>query len=73
MTTSREIHLLSQELIPVLNEVDTEPKQIVLDHIDHCEVCQELYAHANEYDKQFPEADVSSDVDIKPLKKLAQF
>ena len=73
MGHNQKIHLLSQELIPVIQDMDSEPKQVVLDHIKYCEECQRLYSIAMDFDDNFPEVNISEDVEIKPLKKLAQF
>ncbi|GAB3068537.1 hypothetical protein [Virgibacillus ainsalahensis] len=73
MEVFNKIHLLSQELIPVINDLDTEPKQIVLDHMKDCEECKSLYSHVVDFDDNFPELEISDEPEIKPLKKLAQF
>lgn len=73
MDAFKKVHLLSQELIPVIDDLDMEPKQIVLDHIKDCEECKRLYSNVIKFDDNFPEVEVSDDVEIKPLKKLVQF
>lgn len=73
MEQEEKIHLLSQELIPIINDLETEPKEIVLDHAKNCQECKELLSKVADLEKDFPEHDVSSEVEIKPLKKLAQF
>lgn len=73
MDDKMKIHLLSLELIPVINDLDPETKQIVLDHIEGCSDCKRLYANAIDFDERFPEAEIHHDVEIKPLKKLVQF
>lgn len=73
MDTYRKIHLLSQELIPVINDLGEEPKQIILEHIKECGDCRKLYDSAVEFDESMPKQDFSEDVELKPLKKLVQF
>ncbi len=73
MNNEQKIHLLSQELIPVIEDLDSEPKQVVLDHIKECKECQRLYSNAIDFDDNFPEVKFSEDAEIKPLKKLVQF
>lgn len=73
METHRKIHLLSQELIPVINDLDAEPKQVVLNHIKRCEECNHLYKSTVDFANSFPEAEIQDDIEIKPLKKLVQF
>lgn len=73
MDDTKKIHLLCQELIPVIDELDDEPKQIILEHITNCEDCRKLYDSTVDFDKNMPKQDYSEDVEIKPLKKLVQF
>ncbi|QKY71020.1 hypothetical protein [Lentibacillus sp. CBA3610] len=73
MDAYKKIHLLSQELIPVINDLDHEPEQIILDHIKDCEDCRKLYANTVNFDENIPEPDYANDVEVKPLKKLVQF
>lgn len=73
MDANTKIHLLSQELIPVINDLDEEPKQIVLDHINGCKDCQHLYANVVDYDENIPKPGYENEVELKPLKKLTQF
>ncbi|WP_010651557.1 hypothetical protein [Oceanobacillus massiliensis] len=73
MDEYKKIHLLSQELIPIIDELDIKPKQIVLDHIEDCDACKSLYSNVFDFDNNFPEPEYSKGVEIKPLKKLAQF
>ncbi|WP_040979378.1 hypothetical protein [Oceanobacillus jeddahense] len=73
MDDNEKIHLLSQELIPVINDLDEEPKQIVLEHIEACDECENLYAEMMDVDKEIPEHAYDKEVEIKPLKKLVQF
>ncbi|MBD8069600.1 hypothetical protein [Bacillus sp. PS06] len=72
MDKDKKIHVLSQELIPFINELDPEPKQIIIDHAQYCEECRDLLSKVADFDKNFPEHEFSKDVEIKPLKKLAQ-
>ncbi|BAC13205.1 hypothetical protein [Oceanobacillus iheyensis HTE831] len=73
MDANTKIHLLSKELIPVINDIDNKPKQIILDHIIDCEDCRNLYNHSVEFDENMPKNNYSNDVELKPLKKLVQF
>lgn len=73
MNHDKKIHLLAQELIPVINDLDDEPKQIILNHIKDCDNCKDLYKNTLEFDDSMPTLEYSNDVELKPLKKLAQF
>lgn len=73
MDDKEKIHLLSLELIPVINDLDSGTKKVVLDHIDGCNECKRLYTKAIDFDESFPEAETQQDFEIKPLKKLVQF
>ena len=72
MDETNKIHLLSRELIPIINDVEPKSKEVVMDHIATCGLCQELYASAYELDHAFPVKEAEP-VDVKPLKKLVQF
>lgn len=72
MERIEKIHLLSQELIPIVNDIEPEAKQVVMDHVAGCETCQELYANAHKLDEDFPTKN-KQQTEIKPLKKLVQF
>lgn len=73
MNDDRKVHLLAQELISVMNDLDEEPQQIVLDHIKECDDCKQLYTNILEFDESMPALNYSDDVELKPLKKLVQF
>lgn len=73
MNEQRKIHFLTQELIPILNEVDGESKKIALEHIQACEECKRIYERAVEFDENMPTLHHSEEVELKPLKRLAQF
>ncbi|MEO4052415.1 hypothetical protein [Solibacillus sp. CAU 1738] len=73
MNEYKKIHLLAHELIPVINDLDDEPKQIILDHIKDCDDCKGLYINTLEFDASIPTLDYSNEVELKPLKKLVQF
>lgn len=73
MKDDKAIHLLAQELIPVINDLDDEPKQIILEHIKDCDNCRYLYTNTLEFDESMPTVDYSDNVELRPLKKLVQF
>ncbi|WP_217585497.1 hypothetical protein [Lentibacillus saliphilus] len=73
MDAYKKIHLLSQELIPVINDLDDEPRQIILEHITDCRDCRKLYDSTLNFDDSMPKQDYTEDVELKPLKKLVQF
>lgn len=73
MNEDRKIHLLAQELIPVMNDLDDEPKQILLDHIQSCDDCQNLYQQTSAFNDSIPTLEYADYVELKPLKKLAQY
>ncbi|WP_232700001.1 hypothetical protein [Brevibacillus daliensis] len=73
MDAAQKIHLLSRELIPVINDLDENAVKVVLEHIHHCTECQHLYLNVMEMEENYPQAPIANEVDIKPLKKLVQF
>lgn len=73
MDAYKKIHFLSQELIPIINDLDDEPRKIVSEHITDCEECRKLYNSTVNFDESVPKQDYAEDVEIKPLKKLVQF
>ncbi|MEK5080274.1 hypothetical protein MKX73_15195 [Solibacillus sp. FSL W7-1436] len=73
MDSFNKIHLLSLELIPIINDLDEEPRQVILEHITNCEDCKKLYDSTENFNENLPKHDYSEDVELKPLKKLVQF
>ena len=73
MDAYKKIHLLSLELIPIINDLDDEPKQIILEHITDCEECKKLHGNTEDFNKAMPKQEYPENVELKPLKKLVQF
>ena len=73
MDSFKKIHLLSLELIPIINDLDDEPRQVVLEHITYCEDCKKLYASTENFNSSMPKQEYAENVEVKPLKKLVQF
>lgn len=73
MDVNQKIHLLTRELIPVINDLEDETVKVVLEHIHNCTKCQHLYSKVMEVEKNYPKAPISNEMEIKPLKKLVQF
>lgn len=73
MDSFKKIHLLSLELIPVINDLDVEPRQVVLEHITSCKECKDLYDNTEDFNKNMPKQEYPESVELKPLKKLVQF
>ncbi|AOV07986.1 hypothetical protein [Sporosarcina ureilytica] len=73
MNHDQKIHLLAQELIPVINDLDNEPKKIILDHMKDCAACKDLYSNTLEFEENMPALNPPDDIEVKPLKKLVQF
>lgn len=74
MDEATKIHLLSYELIPIIDDIEPETKAVVMNHIATCESCQTLYASAYELDYAFPLLEKNDElVEVQPLKKLVQF
>ncbi|MFS0780585.1 zf-HC2 domain-containing protein [Bacillus sp. 1P06AnD] len=73
MDVNQKIHLLAFELIPVINDLDDETKEIVLEHIQHCSECRHFYKNVIRADESLPKATPSNEMEIRPLKKLVQF
>ncbi|MBD8034077.1 MULTISPECIES: hypothetical protein [Solibacillus] len=73
MDSFKKIHLLSLELIPIINDLDDGPRQVVLEHITDCKDCKNLYDSTEHFNSSMPKQDYSENVELKPLKKLVQF
>ncbi|MFS0875242.1 hypothetical protein [Solibacillus isronensis] len=73
MDSMKKIHLLSLELIPIINDLDEEPRQVILEHVTNCEDCKKLYDRTENFNEHMPKHDYSENVELKPLKKLVQF
>lgn len=73
MDGKEKIHILSQELIPVMDDLDEEARNVVLEHMRHCKKCQHLYSSMTEIDENSPHTLLPAEVEVKPLKKLLQF
>ncbi|MFJ7733739.1 hypothetical protein ACIQXF_17880 [Lysinibacillus sp. NPDC097231] len=71
MEDSQKIHILSRELISVFDELEQETKEVVLEHIQDCNECRQLFNELAE--GNYPMLERSAEVEIKPLKKLVQF
>lgn len=72
MDEMKQIHLLSRELIPVIDDIESDAQEVVMNHIATCKSCQKVYADVKEFDHIFPKKEEES-IEIKPLKKLVQF
>ena len=73
MDEKQRIHLLAQELIPVIEDLEGEAKQVVLEHIHHCPDCEQLYSNVEQVEESYLKAKNANDIEIKPLKRLVQF
>ena len=73
MEDYQKIHLLSLELIPIIDDLDDEPKKIIFDHITDCEDCKKLYASTENFNESISKQDYTENVELKPLKRLVQF
>ena len=73
MNKQDKIHILSQELIPMLADLDEEARNVVLEHIQHCKKCKNLYLSIVEIDENAPQIQLPDEVEMKPFKKLVQF
>lgn len=73
MNDKEKIHYLTEELIPFIDDVEKETKQIMLEHMKVCESCQQLYEETVEFDQSIPMREIEQPWEIKPLKKLVQF
>lgn len=71
MKESYKIHILTQELIPVFDELEQNTKDVVTEHIQECVACQQLYNEIAE--GYFPSQQCDDVTKIKPLNKLVQF
>lgn len=68
----KKIHKLSQELIPVFDELDTETKEIINEHAEQCSVCDNVLDKRETLDVEMGNVEDDGDVDtpIQPLRKL---
>lgn len=73
MDEKEKIHILSQELIPVMDDLDEAARNVVLEHMRHCKKCENLYSSMTEIDENSPHTPLLAEVEMKPLKKLLQF
>lgn len=73
MNEFEKIHILSQELIPVFEELDDASKKVILEHIETCKHCHSLYVNQSDADSSNIQLEESEHIEIKPLKKLVQF
>lgn len=72
MKDSQKIHILSRELILIFEELEQETQEVILEHIQDCQECRQLYdEYVNE--ERHPVQKREEEVGIKPLKKLVQF
>ncbi|MGE7947460.1 zf-HC2 domain-containing protein [Lysinibacillus sp. NPDC093688] len=71
MEDSQKIHILSRELISVFDELEQETQEVVLEHIQDCSECRQLFNELAE--GNYPMLERHEEVKIKPLKKLVQF
>lgn len=73
MKEFEKIHILSQELIPVFEDLDDAAKKVILEHIERCTHCHSLYENQSKEDDSYIHIEESEPIEIKPLKKLVQF
>lgn len=73
MNETEKIHILSLELIPVVDDLDEPAVKVILEHITHCKECQRLYSSVTEVEEHYPKESIHDEAEIKPLKKLVQF
>ncbi|KYG28242.1 hypothetical protein [Alkalihalobacillus trypoxylicola] len=73
MKEEEKIHILSNELIPILDELEKEAKDIVLEHMNECSDCQRLYNEIINDETPFPKYQQMESREIAPFKKLLQF
>ncbi|SEN93311.1 hypothetical protein SAMN04488134_102318 [Amphibacillus marinus] len=73
MNDQQKIHILSQELVGMIDELDHDAKQIVLDHISGCHECQQLY-HQRLTNVGNPSGTIIVEPkQPEPFKKIIQF
>jgi len=77
MTDFEKIHVLTKELLVMYNELETEAKSVVDEHITNCQDCKalfETYHHTFASDERdFCLEQLEQPAEIKPFKKLIQF
>lgn len=68
MKEFEKIHILSQELIPVFEELDDAAKKIILEHIERCTHCHSLFVNQPKEADSYIQIEESEPIKIKPLK-----
>ncbi|MCA1012818.1 zf-HC2 domain-containing protein [Halobacillus halophilus] len=68
----RKIHKLSQELIPVFDELDAETKEIIQEHARHCSECDRMLNTGDFMDTETEKTEDGErdDAPIQPLRQL---
>ncbi|MEH6944241.1 hypothetical protein [Bacillus sp. JJ722] len=69
MDDNQKIHILTRELIHVINNLEDDTKKVVIEHIHYCTECQQLYSKLMEVEKNYPQVTISNENENKPLKK----
>ncbi|WP_042475619.1 hypothetical protein [Bacillus ndiopicus] len=73
MHESNKIHILSQELIVMFDELEDEAQKIVHEHMKECRECQKLYDNLQMKAIVYNDFHDSDKLEIKPLKKIIHF
>ncbi len=73
MNDKEKIHHLCNELLPIMDDVDPQTKEILLDHIKECKVCAESFSIIHDFHETLSPASQQEEVEIPPLKRLVQF
>ncbi|TMU83775.1 hypothetical protein FGG79_18945 [Bacillus sp. BHET2] len=73
MNDKEKIHHLCNELIPIIDEVDPETKEILLDHMKKCKVCTDSFSTIHDFYEVLSPASPKEEAEIPPLKRLVQF
>lgn len=72
MNDDKRVHILASELILILDELEQETKEVVLEHMQECSQCRDVYNDSLKVE-DYPTLKPSEETEIKPLKKLVQF
>ena len=71
MNKQDKIHILSQELIPVMDDLDEEARNIVLEHMQHCKKCQNFYWEIAEIDENALQTPFPDEVEDEAVEEIS--
>jgi|GEM_PF-4148257 len=70
MTEHEKIHILVQELIPVFDDLESDAKRIVQEHMKTCQACRRLSEQAEDWANDQASLQTEDTAEVKPLRRL---